>query len=48
MIEDFSDFMSLTSLVFVILMIVFFVIKSYLRVRERQLIKEEIEYYRER
>ncbi len=48
MIEDFSDFMSLASLVFVILMIVFFVIKSYLRVRERQLIKEEIEYYRER
>lgn len=48
MIEDFSDFMSLASLILVILMIVFFVIKSYLRVRERQLIKEEIEYYRER
>lgn len=48
MIEDFSDFMSLASLILVILMIVFYVIKSYLRVRERQLIKEEIEYYRER
>ena len=48
MIEDFSDFLSIGSLLVLILLVMYVLAKDYFKVRERQLIKEEIDYYKER
>lgn len=48
MIEDFSDFLSIASLLVLVLLVMFVLAKDYIKVRERQLIKEEIDYYKER
>ena len=48
MIEDFSDFLSIAILLVLIFLAVFIVAKKYFKLRERQLIKEEIDYYKER
>jgi len=47
MIEDFNDFLSIASLVAVIIWIMVVLLKSYSHVHERQLIEEAIEYYKE-
>jgi len=47
MIEDFNDFLSIASLIAVIIAIIVILFKSYSHVRERQLIEEAIEYYKE-
>lgn len=47
MIEDFNDFLSIASLVAVIIAITVILFKSYSHVRERHLIEEAIEYYKE-
>ncbi|MEA5026184.1 MAG: hypothetical protein VB012_00850 [Erysipelotrichaceae bacterium] len=47
MIEDFSDFLSIACLIVIILAAFWQIIKSYLQIRERHLIRKEIEYYKE-
>ncbi|MDD2591554.1 MAG: hypothetical protein PHP11_02605 [Erysipelotrichaceae bacterium] len=48
MIENFSDLLSIASLIVIILAIVGILAKDYFKIRERALIKEEIDYYKER